>query len=36
MQSNPALWDLVYNGIVHSVQRGAKTNPKALDKLKLR
>ncbi|GAA3359644.1 hypothetical protein [Saccharopolyspora gregorii] len=37
IQTNRDLWDLVYNGIVHSVQRGsAKTNPRALDKLKLR
>ncbi|GAB2669161.1 hypothetical protein GCM10027271_31240 [Saccharopolyspora gloriosae] len=37
IQTNRDLWDLVYNGIVHSVQRGsAKTNTRALDKLKLR
>lgn len=37
LQANQALWDLVYNGIRYSVQRGsAKTNPRALDKLKLR
>ncbi len=37
IQTNRDLWDLVYNGIVYSVQRGsAKTNPSALDKLKLR
>ncbi|MBB5072149.1 hypothetical protein BJ969_005237 [Saccharopolyspora gloriosae] len=36
IQANRDLWDLVYNGIAHSVNRGAKTNPKALDKLKLR
>ncbi|TWF94142.1 hypothetical protein FHU35_14424 [Saccharopolyspora dendranthemae] len=36
-QANSKLWDLVYNGILHSVQQGsAKTNPKALDKLRLR
>jgi hypothetical protein len=37
LQANQALWDLVYNGIRYSVQRGsAKTNPRALDKLRLR
>lgn len=36
IESNRDLWDLVYNGIVHSVGRGAKTNGKAVDKLKLR
>lgn len=37
LQANQELWDLVYNGILYSVQRGsAKTNPRALDKLKLR
>lgn len=36
IQANRDLWDLVYNGIAHSVNRGAKTNPKALDKLELR
>src|SRR5699024_5510752 len=36
LQSNRDLWDLVFNGIVYSVGRGAKTNPKAIDKLKLR
>lgn len=37
IQTNRDLWDLVYNGIVYSVHRGsAKTNPHALDKLKLR
>ncbi|WP_222429443.1 hypothetical protein [Saccharopolyspora dendranthemae] len=37
IQANSKLWDLVYNGILYSVQQGsAKTNPKALDKLRLR
>lgn len=36
VQANRDLWDLVYNGIAHSVHRGAKTNQRALDKLKLR
>ncbi|SDW62864.1 hypothetical protein SAMN05216215_1004185 [Saccharopolyspora shandongensis] len=37
IEANQALWDLVYNGIRYSVQRGsAKTNPRALDKLRLR
>ncbi len=37
VEANQALWDLVYNGILHSVQHGsAKTNQRALDKLKLR
>lgn len=36
IQSNRGLWDLVYNGLVHSVRRGARTNSKAVDELKLR
>lgn len=37
LQANQALWDLVYNGILYSVQRGsARTNQRALDKLRLR
>jgi len=33
---NPRLWDLVYNGIRHSVRNGAETNQRALDRLQLR
>ncbi|GAA3355925.1 hypothetical protein GCM10020366_17980 [Saccharopolyspora gregorii] len=37
VQQNRALWDLVYNGIVHSVNSGTATaNELALDKLELR
>lgn len=37
LQANQELWNLVYNGILHSVQQGsARTNQKALDKLRLR
>ncbi|WP_258347914.1 hypothetical protein [Saccharopolyspora gregorii] len=37
LQRNRALWDLVYNGIVHSVHDGSATaNQLALDKLQLR
>lgn len=37
VQQNRELWDLVYNGIAHSVLRGAATaNEQALDKLQLR
>ncbi|GAA4861350.1 hypothetical protein [Saccharopolyspora cebuensis] len=37
VQANQQLWDLVYNGIQHSVHHGsAKTNKRALDKLRLR
>jgi hypothetical protein len=37
LQANQALWDLVYNGILYSVQRGsAKADQRAIDKLKLR
>lgn len=37
LQQNRALWDLVYNGIAHSVLRGPATaNDKALEKLQLR
>ncbi|MBB5154088.1 hypothetical protein BJ970_001622 [Saccharopolyspora phatthalungensis] len=37
VQANQALWDLVYNGILNSVLRSsAKTNQRALDKLRLR
>mgnify|MGYP001297137917 CR=1 FL=1 len=37
LQQNQALWDLVYNGIAHSVLRGAATaNERALEMLKLR
>ncbi|MGI8310329.1 hypothetical protein [Saccharopolyspora hattusasensis] len=37
LQANQALWDLVYNGILYSVQRGsAKANSRAVDKLGLR
>lgn len=36
VQQNRALWDLVYNGILHSVHRGrAATNRDALDRLHL-
>ena len=36
IQQNRALWDLVYNGILHSVHRGhATTNRRALDRLQL-
>jgi hypothetical protein len=36
LQQNRELWDLVYNGILHSVHRGhAKTNRRALDRLQL-
>ncbi|MCA1186901.1 MULTISPECIES: hypothetical protein [unclassified Saccharopolyspora] len=37
LQRNRAFWDLVYNGIVHSVNSGTATaNELALDKLQLR
>lgn len=37
IQTNRELWDLVYNGILYSVQHAsAKTNSHAIDKLKLR
>lgn len=37
LQRKRALWDLVYNGIAHSVLKGAATaNEQALDKLELR
>ncbi|MEU6131115.1 hypothetical protein ABZ805_18245 [Saccharopolyspora sp. NPDC047091] len=37
IQRNRALWDLVYNGIAHSVHRGPATaTGRALDLLKLR
>jgi len=36
IQQNPRLWDLVYNGIRHSVCNGAETNRRALDRLQLR
>lgn len=35
-QRNPKLWDLVYNGILHSVRAGAETNERAWDHLHLR
>ena len=36
LQRNPALWDLVYNGILHSVHRGgADTNSMAQRRLQL-
>ena len=36
LQRNPALWDLVYNGILHSVHRGgADTNAMAQRRLQL-
>jgi len=36
IQQNPELWNLVYNGIRHSVHRGgAETNRRALDRLQL-
>lgn len=36
LQSNPKLWDLVYNGLIHSVHgSGAETNKRARDWLRL-
>lgn len=35
IQQHPRLWDLVYNGIRHSVGHGAQTNRRALDRLQL-
>lgn len=35
-QYNPLLWDLVYNGILHSVRNGAKTNRDSREYLSLR
>jgi len=36
IQQNPRLWDLVYNGILHSVRNGAETNRRAVERLQLR
>ncbi|MQA11816.1 MAG: hypothetical protein GEU98_25365 [Pseudonocardiaceae bacterium] len=36
IQQNRELWDLVYNGILHSVHNGAETNSQALEQLRLR
>jgi hypothetical protein len=35
IQRNPRLWDLVYNGIRHSVRAGAKTNKRAIKMLRI-
>ncbi|WP_157357302.1 hypothetical protein [Amycolatopsis nigrescens] len=35
VQTNNELWDLVYNGIRHSVANGAQTTPDAVKRLKL-
>ncbi|RZS36975.1 hypothetical protein EV193_106210 [Herbihabitans rhizosphaerae] len=35
LQSNPRLWDLVYNGILHSICDGASVNRDAVIKLRL-
>ncbi len=36
LERNPLLWDLVYNGILHSVRNGAKTNRDSREYLSLR
>ena len=35
LQFNPELWDLVYNGILHSVANGARVNDIAIEELQL-
>ena len=35
LEANPALWDLVYNGLRHSTAAGAETDPTTRERLRL-